>query len=301
MLKPIKETEILKRYSHPPGDPQGDNKQSPSGSILAFPSNPMEMPEATFESSLKRRETNHKRLIQWIQQNLHPDVHYGRQHVFEQCPYARAGVPHQCRDFSHMSMITLWKAGAEKILGVLGLSVHFPNLQEYVLCCVHKQEITQVLLKCELKTLNGKIVAEGTGARHIKQDDWNLNKAIKMAQKSAVIDATIRCCGLSGVFIKTHRHTLTKLGVCHKNSIPGMSDCNGDNLTGTRICNKPQNPIDIQYITEPQKGLILKLAGRFGITIETLDKRCKDTFGSALKDLERHHASKLISELNGQF
>ncbi len=295
MLKPIKETEILKRYSHPPGDPQGDNKQSPSGSILAFPSNPMEMPEATFESSLKRRETNHKRFIQWIQQNLHPDVHYGRQHVFEQCPYARAGVPHQCRDFSHMSMITLWKAGAEKILGVLGLSVHFPNLQEYVLCCVHKQEITQVLLKCELKTLNGKIVAEGTGARYIKQDDWNLNKAIKMAQKSAVIDATIRCCGLSGVFIKTHRHTLTKLGVCHKNSIPGMSDCNGDGLPRRSVCNSQPE----KSITDKQKHLILNLAGRNGLTTESLEKESRGLFNKDLGDLDKVEAHRFIQRLNG--
>lgn len=76
-----------------------------------------------------------------------------------------------------------------------------------------------------------------------------------------------------------------------------MGACHGDNLISTRVCNKHQNPIDIQYITKPQKGLILKLAGRFGITIETLDKRCKDTFGSALKDLERHHASTLIKYL----
>jgi len=149
MLKPIRETEILKRYSAPPGDPPDDSNQPPSGSISLFPSSYLDLPSETFENALKRREKNHRRLIQWIKKNLHPDVDYGRTHVFEQCRYAKAGVPHQCRDLSHMSMLTLWKAGAEKILGVLGLSAHFPNLHQYELAAVHKQEITQVVLKCD--------------------------------------------------------------------------------------------------------------------------------------------------------
>ena len=177
-MKRLSETDVLKRYSQPPGDPPDSPK--PSGSIAVFPTSPLDMPAETFENALKRREHNHRRLIQWIKTNLQPGVDYGRIHVVEQCQYAKAGVPHQCRDFSHMSMISLWKSGAEKILGVLGMSAHFPNLHQYVLACVHKQEIAQVVLKCELKTNNGTIVAEGSGARHIKQDHWNLNTSIKM-------------------------------------------------------------------------------------------------------------------------
>jgi hypothetical protein len=167
------------------------------------------------------------------------------------------------------------------------------------MACVHRQEIQTIILKCVLISQTGTVIGEGAGGRNIRQDNWNLNTSIKMCVKSALVDAVIRIAGLSGVFIKTHRHTLTKLGACHKNNLPDMGVCHGDNLTGTRVCNKQQNPIDTQYITEPQKDLILKLAGRFGITIDALDKRCKDIFGSALKDLERHYASKLISALNG--
>ena len=303
-MKHVSETAILKRYSQPPGDPPDNTKQETSGSISVFPSSPLDMPPETFKNALKRREENHQVLIQWIKKNLKPDIDYGRSHIEENCKYARAGVSHLCSDFTHMSMITLWKSGAEKILRLLGLSVHFPNVHQYELGAVHRQEIQTVILKCELRTSNGTVVAEGTGARHVNQDGWNLNKSIKMTSKSAMVDATIRVAGLSGIFIKTHRNTLTKLGACNADNRPGTGACNADNRPGTGACNGHNNQQKLtqpQLITQPQKDLILKLAGRLGLTIEALDKRCKDTFGGVLKGLERHCASRLISQLNGQF
>ncbi|MDA3790184.1 MAG: hypothetical protein PF503_17040 [Desulfobacula sp.] len=296
MLKQIKETEILKRYSKPPGDPP--DKQ-PGGAISIFPNAPFELPSETFANSLNRRDQNRKELFGWIQRNFSEGIDWCRIHTSGACRYARAGSPNLCKDISHYSRPILFKSGAERIIGVLGLIATFPNLKQYEMACVHRQEIQTIILKCVLISQTGTVIGEGAGGRNIRQDNWNLNTSIKMCVKSALVDAVIRIAGLSGVFIKTHRHTLTKLGACHKNNLPDMGVCHGDNLTGTRVCNKQQNPIDTQYITEPQKDLILKLAGRFGITIDALDKRCKDIFGSALKDLERHYASKLISALNG--
>jgi len=290
----------LKGFSRPPGDPP-DTSNAPPGSIAVFPTSPLDMPSETFENALKRREKNHRMLIQWIQKNFKPDIHYGRIHIENNCKYARASAAHLCSDFSHMSMITLWKSGSEKICRLLGLSVHFPNIHQYELACVHRQEIQMVVLKCELRTTNGTAVAEGTGARHIKQDSWKLNTSIKMAAKSAMVDATIRVAGLSGIFIKTHKHTLTKLGDCNKTDMPSTGACKDYNLTSTGVRKKYQNHISIQYITQRQMDFILKLAGRLGLTIEALNKRCKDSFDNTLKGLERHHASKLISQLNGQF
>jgi hypothetical protein len=43
-------------------------------------------------------------------------------------------------------------------------------------------------------------VAEGVGARSLAQDYGDVNKALKMAEKSAHIDATLRLAGLSEVF-----------------------------------------------------------------------------------------------------
>jgi len=290
MLKPIKETEILKKFSQPLGEPPKDNNQSPAGSISVFPSSPLDMPSETFKNALKRRDANQQVLIQWIRKNLHPDVDYGRIHVVEQCHYARAGVPHHCRDFSHMSMLTLWKSGSEKILGVLGLSVHFPNLHQYELSAVHRVEIHQVVLKCELRTQTGTIVALGAGARHIKQDDWNLNKAIKLCMKSAVIDATIRVAGLTSLFIKTHQHTvknnMSRGGNRHLYVLPPIGS-----HTSNHTAEKP--------ITDKQKHLIKTLSGRTGLTTEGIEKETKGLFNKVLADLNRVEAHHFIRHLNG--
>ena len=304
MLKPIKDSEILKRYTRSNADPPNDSNKQPAGAITVFPNAPLDFPSKTFENDMDRRDKNRKILIQWIQKNLKVDIDWGRVHVVDQCRYARIGVTHLCSDFSHWSMPMLFKSGAERIIGVLGLHARFPNLKQYELACVHHQRISMIVLKCELMTSNGTVVAEGTGARHIKQDAWNLNTSVKMTCKSALVDAVIRVAGLTGVFIKTHRHTLTKLGDCNKKNVPSMGACNDDNLSYRGVCNKhTDQPKSTQtkLITQPQKDFILKLTGRLGLTIEGLDKRCKGSFNSTLDGLERHHASRLISDLNGQF
>ncbi|MCD4742621.1 MAG: hypothetical protein K8R67_09135, partial [Desulfobacteraceae bacterium] len=178
-----------------------------------------------------------------------------------------------------------------------GLSVHFPNVHQYELGAVHRQEIQTVILKCELRTSNGTVVAEGSGARHIKQDGWNLNTSIKMAVKSAMIDATIRVAGLTGIFIKTHQHTLTKMSGCNKNSVPAMSDCHNYNLppgvfrTGSYHEDRP--------ITQRQKDFILNISGRKGMTMEDLKKQINRLFNKGLNDLNRVESSKFIQHLNG--
>ena len=57
-----------------------------------------------------------------------------------------------------------------------------------------------IILKCELHTGNGFVAAEGTGARRVDQDRGDINKSLKMAVKSAHIDATLRVAGLSELF-----------------------------------------------------------------------------------------------------
>jgi hypothetical protein len=47
---------------------------------------------------------------------------------------------------------------------------------------------------------DGTVVADGIGARSAEQDYGDLNKALKMACKSAHIDATLRMAGLSEIF-----------------------------------------------------------------------------------------------------
>lgn len=301
MLTPISETEIIKRFK-PTGGPPEENGKGRSGSISVFPSSPLDRPAETFNNELNRREANRKALMKWIKENLKPEIHYGRIHIDDRCRFARAGATHLCHDFGHFSRPVLYKAGAERIIGVLGLTATFPNLKQYEMASVHRIEIQTVILKCVLISQNGTVVAEGAGARHIRQDNWNLNTSIKMALKSALIDSVIRITGLSSVFIKTHQNTLTRLGVCH-DSLPGKgdcherdllngSDCHSDGLPkGTDCHRQPEKPV-----TKKQLQLIQHIAGRKGYTSDSLDKRCQGQFGKSVNDLDKVQAHKLITQ-----
>ena len=287
-MEHLSETAILKRYSQPP-DKTEKQENSP---IEPFPVSPIDMPQDTFQKGINRRHKNREVLIQWIKENLKPQVDYGQIHLNEHCAYAQNGSVELCVEPSHWSKPVLWKPGSEKILGILGLSVHFPNLEQFEMATAHKQELNHIIIKCQLKTHAGTVIAEGVGARSIEQDGYNLNKALKMATKTAVIDATVRASGLTNVFIQNDTHD---------KPMTDMTACNDDNLTSMGVCNhqhSQEKSTRIKLITQRQKDLIMKLAGRLELTIEKLNKRCKSSFDSPLVKLQRHHASKLIQQLN---
>ena len=60
--------------------------------------------------------------------------------------------------------------------------------------------IDVVFYVCTLMTRNGEVVGEGRGARSLKKDGGDANKAIKMSEKSALIDAVLRTGALSEVY-----------------------------------------------------------------------------------------------------
>lgn len=283
-MQHISETNIIKQFTRPPEPPQPD-----TGSISTFPTSPLDMPPTTFENALNNRQENQRKLIQWIKQNLKPDIHYGRVHIAQNCPLVKVEAAYLCKDITHFSNLTLWKAGAEKIIAAMGLTANFPNIACYEEACLRGLEIKQVLLKCELKTHGGRVVAEGSGARHLREDNWNLNISIKMAQKSAMIDATIRVAGLTEVFIKTHRHTL-------KNKLPRMSDCHDYNFPPWADCHSTQT--DEKAITQRQKDFIFKLAGVKGHTTEGLNQLIHEKFNKHLEDLDRVEAHQIIQHIN---
>src|SRR5262249_41594283 len=92
---------------------------------------------------------------------------------------------------------SLSKAGSEKFLSLFNLQARFRKDDETwemlgrpagVICYV-----------CALYTKSGEVVGEGRGARDVREDK-DVNKAIKMAQKSAQIDAILRTGSLSDYF-----------------------------------------------------------------------------------------------------
>jgi hypothetical protein len=97
----------------------------------------------------------------------------------------------------NVSKPSLSKAGSEKFLRLFNVHATF-----------RKDEATWEMLGrpagvicyvCALYTTRGECVGEGRGAREVRKEK-DINKAIKMAQKSAQIDAVLRTGALSDAF-----------------------------------------------------------------------------------------------------
>ena len=174
----------------------------PEIAVLPMVASPMDQSVERFSNALARREDNRKALLKWIRANMKSGIDFGQIHIVgkDKCRLAREGRASECIDPRHWSKPSLWKPGAEKICGMLGLIPRFPNLSEYENAVLRGEDIKMIILKCELHTGNGFIAAEGTGARRVAQDHGDINKSLKMTEKSAHIDATLRVAGLSELF-----------------------------------------------------------------------------------------------------
>jgi hypothetical protein len=179
----------------------------------------MDWPAQRFGEALQRRELNRQALLSWVKSNLKGGIDYGQIHVVgkDKCRMAQMGKANECLDMTHWSKPSLWKPGAEKICGMLGLIPRFPNLSEYEGAAIRGEEIKVILIKCELRTASGFVAAEGTGARRVTQDYGDINKSLKMAEKSAHIDATLRVAGLSELFTQDLEDMENRQGVQPQN------------------------------------------------------------------------------------
>lgn len=163
---------------------------------------PLDAPTQQFSEALERRKENRQLLMEWLRVALVDGVDFGRVHVVskDKCEHARGGRVKECANSWHWSKPSLFKPGAEKIAGMLGLTVHYPSLPAYESALLSGVDLRTVILRCELHDAHGRVVAEGVGARNLAADYGDINKALKMAEKSGQIDATLRLAALSEVF-----------------------------------------------------------------------------------------------------
>jgi hypothetical protein len=184
------------------GQSEAPLPESQARGLMRPEASPLDLPTELFTAGLDRRKQNRMALLEWIRTALVDGTDYGRLHIVgkERCPLARSGQAAQCQIPQHWSKPSLFKPGAEKICGMLGVTVHFPSWPAYEQAAVSGQNLSVILLRCELQDSQGRMVAEGIGARRLQQDYGDLNKTLKMAGKSAHIDATLRLAGLSEVF-----------------------------------------------------------------------------------------------------
>lgn len=158
---------------------------------------PLELAPAEFKRGLQVRVENRKVLVQWLKDALVRGSDFGRIHFKSKrdCPKGP-----DCTNEAHYTKDTLFKPGAQKICGMLGLTPIYPNLARYEEAALNGTPVNSIILRCQIVAADGRILAEGVGARSLQQDYGDLNKALKMASKSAHIDATLCLAGLSEIF-----------------------------------------------------------------------------------------------------
>jgi hypothetical protein len=159
--------------------------------------NAFDLAPSQFKAGLKRQGENRTALMIWIKGEMHEGVDYGKIHVVkrDKCPKGK-----YCDNPQHFSKDSLFKPGAEKIVGMMGFRAIWPTLVKYEQAAIEGKQISQVALRCQLVDKSGNIISEGWGARTLQQDYGDLNKAVKMAKKSGLIDAVLNAGGLSEVF-----------------------------------------------------------------------------------------------------
>jgi hypothetical protein len=216
---------------------------------------------------------------------------------------------------------------------MMGLIPRFPNLAEYERATLHGEDIKVIILKCELHTPNGFVAAEGTGARRVEQDKGDINKSLKMAVKSAHIDATLRVAGLSELFSQDLEDMFQDKG--DKVDIQ-PSHVNGQQhstpapqpqppktpQTPPLQFQPPQTPppqpppkqpasngqnhtingrsYDSSRITGKQHKFIMDLLREIDMTKSELNKHCVEAYGSVVDYITRHDASSLIDWLRNR-
>jgi hypothetical protein len=172
-----------------------ENNTENNAPVIA--ANPLDLPADTFREGLDRRKQNRAALMSWIRDALIEGLDFGRIHIAgkSQCKIGRA-----CKNPAHFSKPSLFKPGAEKICGMLGVTVRYPTLPDYEKAALTGTNLSQIIIRCEIVDAYDRVVGDGVGARIVSQDYGDINKALKMAEKSAHIDATLRMAGLSEVF-----------------------------------------------------------------------------------------------------
>lgn len=92
---------------------------------------------------------------------------------------------------------SLSKGGAEKLCSIYNLSATFEKDNETMLAFPSISGL--IAYTCTLSR-NGVVQGQGRGCSTLSKCDNDPNKAIKMAEKSSYISATIRTTGLSDIF-----------------------------------------------------------------------------------------------------
>lgn len=165
-----------------------------AGAIVEY--NPLDAEPVAFKAQLAKRQENYDNLREHLFGVLVPGKDFGKIHVVKDCDNK-----YTCTNPYHLSGWELFAPGADKILGILSLAVHYPDLKDYKRACLQGHNIEDVIADAQILSHNDQVIAAGVGACSRSEiSGGNLNNTIKRACKRARVDAVKRLPTISALF-----------------------------------------------------------------------------------------------------
>ncbi len=212
-------------------------------------------------------------------------------------------LPHLQQDFDFYEIKgrkSLGKSGAEKLASIFNLTATFQRDDDTMDSFSSiKDAIAYV---CTLYR-DGKITGQGRGAAVLSKNQGDINKTLKMAQKSAYIDAVIRSTGLSDIFTQDLE---TAFGAEEMRPISALNLIEGLNAQ-VKAEGRLEKPLEAEKeafmtaqsedfgfdpATDKQKNYLNRLISQKYFEPEEMEERFR-----TIEGLSKHEASQLIDEL----
>lgn len=181
------------------------------------------------------------------------------------------------------------KGGAEKIASIFGWTATFTKDQDAMEAFAGLKEAGIICFICNLEKANQQ-VGQGRGAAALAKNGGDPNKTLKMAQKSAFIDAVIRASGLSDFYtqdLEDMEPGVVSTYLQEKNSQPGPAS------EGREAINPSRKQYELIASLMEQKGITKEDLVEAGFVPGTLTGG-KDGTASELIDYLFKAKSKIL-------
>ena len=186
---------------------------------------------------------------------------------------------------------SLAKGGAEKLASIYNLAAIFKRDNESLDMLGNVKGLIAYI--CTL-TRFGVVVGQGRGSDTIQRNQNDPNKAIKMTQKRAYVDAVIRATGLSDIFTQDIEDMETnQVNGPETQSEKSKYEQWGDDLVNetTPAIQYEEAPKREGELSEKQRRLLVSL-----ITEKVYDEDERDEKLNMLDSLDKYEASAMIKE-----
>ena len=210
----------------------------------------------------------------WVKRNLRPGIHYGTFPV----------------DGQEIPRPTLLKPGAELVAILFNWRFHFAadldSLQMYGLA-----PAGAFAYVCHVIDTDGRTVGQGRGVAELRETAMNnANKTVKMAQKRAMVDAILRCAGLSQWFTQDLDEPLFIAPEASSTATPGEVAGNGNLRHGEALCT-PAQCRDIRVLLKIVRRSEAEVLSHYGVgRLEDLSSSIAEKVAQRLLELRRGEA-----------